>query len=122
MEIVVIVGLVGSALIHAVPLVGVLGPARVARMYDVGIDGADLRVLLVHRAVLFGVLAGALVWAVFLESARPAVVVAVAISDLSFLVIAALNPGINSAMKRVMRADVVSIALLAVAGVGVLVG
>jgi len=120
MEIVIIAALAGSALIHLIPLVGVLGPSRVVRMYDVAVDGPDMSVLLQHRAVLFGLLGTALVAAMFREDARPYVIGAVLVSDIAFLVIAALNPGLNASMKRVVRADVISIALLVIAGVGVL--
>lgn len=115
METVVIICLAGSALIHLPPLVGALGPAKVARMYDVPVEGPDLAVLLVHRAVLFGLLAAALVLAIFCESARPYAIGAVLISDAAFLAIASVNPGINASMRRVVRADVLSIVLLVIA-------
>lgn len=121
METVIIVCLAGSALIHLLPLVGALGPAQVARMYDVKVDGPDLTVLLVHRAVLFGLLGAALIAAVFCEESRPYAIGAVLFSDLAFLAIAGGNPGLNDSMKRVVRADVISIVLLAVAGVSELV-
>ena len=117
MEIVVIVCLAASALIHLLPLIGALGPSQVARMYDVTVEGADLTVLLVHRAFLFGLLAAALIAATSCEAARPYVIGGVLVSDAAFLVIAALNRGLNSKMKRVVRADVISIVLLVVAGV-----
>ena len=121
METVIIVCLAGSALIHLLPLVGALGPAQVARMYDVKVDGPDLTVLLVHRAVLFGLVGAALVAAIFCEDARPYVIGGVLVSDVAFLAIAGRNPGINAAMKRVVGADVISIVLLLVAGVAELV-
>lgn len=121
MEIVTIVCLAGSALIHALPVVGALGPTQVAKMYDVTVDGPDLTVLLVHRAVLFGLLAAALVLAIFYEDARLYVIGGVLVSDIAFLAIVARHRGINASMRRVVRADVVSVALLLVAGVAELV-
>ncbi len=121
MEIVIIACLAGSALIHLLPLVGAIGPAQVARMYDVKVEGPDLTVLLVHRAVLFGLLGAGLIAAIFCEEARPYVIGGVLVSDVAFLAIAGRNPGINASMKRVVRADVISIVLLLVAGVAELV-
>lgn len=121
METVIIVCLGGSALIHLLPLIGALGPSRVAQMYDVKVEGPDLTVLLVHRAVLFGLLGAALIAAILCEGARPYVIGAVLVSDVAFLAIAAVNSGLNSKMKRVVRADIISIALLAAAGAGELV-
>ena len=121
METVIVVCLAGSALIHLLPLIGALGPSRVAQMYDVKVEGPDLTVLLVHRAVLFGLLGAALIAAIFCEDARPYAIGAVLVSDVAFLAIAAMNSGLNSKMKRVVRADVISIVLLAAAGVAQLV-
>lgn len=121
METVIVVCLAGSALIHLLPLVGALGPTQVARMYDVKVEGPDLTVLLVHRAVLFGLVGAALIAAIFCEDARPYVIGGVLVSDVAFLAISGRNPGINASMKRVVRADVISIALLVVAGIADLV-
>ncbi len=107
-----IVCLAGSALIHLAPLLGVLGPSRVAAMYGVSVDGPDLAVLLVHRAVLFGLLGAVLVAAIFCGDIRLYAVGGVLVSDVAFLAVAALNPGINSSMMRVVRVDVVSIVAL----------
>jgi len=120
MEIVTIACLAVSALIHLLPLIGALGPSQVARMYDVKVEGPDLTVLLVHRAILFGLLAAALIAAIFCDDARPYVIGAVLISDVAFLVVAGLNPGLNNSMKRVVRADIISIALLAAAAFSLL--
>lgn len=121
MEIVIIVCLALSAVIHVLPLVGALGPSRVAGMYDVKVEGSDLTVLLVHRAILFGLLAAALIGAIFCEDARPYAIGAVLVSDVAFLVIAGLNRGLNDKMLRVVRADVISIVLLVIAGITELV-
>ncbi len=118
MEPLIVICLVGSALIHLLPLVGALGPSHVARLYDVTVEGPDLAVLLVHRAIVFGLLGAALIGAIFCEDARPYVIGGVLVSDVAFLAIAGLNPGLNASMKRVARADVISIVLLAIAGIG----
>lgn len=116
MEIVIIVCLAGSALIHLLPLIGAAGPSRVAGMYDVRVEGPDLAVLLVHRAVLFGLLGGLLIAGAWIEDLRPYAIGAGLISDIAFLIVVRLNPGINAAMQRVVRADIVSVVLLVVAG------
>lgn len=112
------VALVLAGLIHLLPLVGVLGPSRVAAMYDVRVDGPDLAVLLVHRAVLFGLLGALLIAAAWSDDLRPYAIGAGLVSDVAFLVVARANPGVNPAMRRVVQADVVSVVLLLVAGVG----
>ena len=118
MTVVVAVALVLAGLIHLLPLVGVLGPSRVAAMYDVRIDGPDLAVLLVHRAVLFGLLGALLIAGAWIEDLRPYAIGAGLVSDVAFLVIARTSPGINAAMQRVVRADIASVVLLLVAAAG----
>jgi hypothetical protein len=111
------IAMVLSGLIHLLPLVGVAGRSRVAAMYDVRVDGPDLAVLLVHRAVLFGLLGALLIAGAWVDDLQPYAIGAGLISDIAFLVIARMNPGINPAMQRVVRADVVSVVLLVVAAI-----
>ena len=117
MSVVVAVALMLSGVIHLLPLVGVAGPARVAAMYDVRVEGPDLAVLLVHRAVLFGLLGALLVAGAFVDDLQAYAIGAGLVSDLAFLAIARAHPGTNAAMHRVVRADVVSVVLLLVAAV-----
>jgi hypothetical protein len=117
MTVVAAVAMVLSGLIHLLPLMGVAGPTRVAGMYDVRVDGPDLAVLLVHRAVLFGLLGALLIAGAWIGDLQPYAIGAGLISDIAFLVVARVNPGINAAMQRVVRADVVSVALLVVAAI-----
>ncbi len=107
-----VICLAGSAAIHIAPLAGVQGASTLARLYEVEVRGPDLNVLLVHRAVLFGLLAAALIVSIFNRDIRPCAIGAVLASDVAFLLVSRLNPGLNDSMKRVVRLDVVSIVLL----------
>jgi hypothetical protein len=122
MSLVAAVALVLAGVIHLIPVIGVVGPAHVSRTYDVRVDGPDLAVLLVHRAVLFGLLGALLITAAWVDDLRPYAIGAGLISDVAFLAIVRANPGINAAMQRVVRADVVSVALLLIALVGATAG
>lgn len=53
------------AAIHALPLAGVLGGESLVRLYGVDAGGPEVQILLRHRAVLFGILAGVLTYAAF---------------------------------------------------------
>jgi hypothetical protein len=117
MTVLVAAAMVLSGVIHLLPIVGVTGSSRIAGMYDVRVDGPDLAVLLVHRAVLFGLLGACLVAGAWVDDLRPYAIGAGLVSDVAFLAIVRANRGVNAAMRRVVRADVVSIALLVVAAI-----
>jgi hypothetical protein len=53
------------ALIHALPLTGVLGAARLSALYGLAVTEPNLEILLRHRAVMFGMLAALLAYAAF---------------------------------------------------------
>lgn len=106
--------LVLVAVIHLLPLPGVLGADTLTRLYGIPVEGADLALLLRHRAVLFGLLGAGLIAAVFLPAWRPAAYVAAFVSVVSFLVLAALEAPSNPAITRVVIADVIALGLLAV--------
>jgi len=63
--------LVLVALIHLPPVLGVLGVAAMENAYGVGIAGPDLAVLMRHRALMFGLLGGFMLLAVFVPVLQP---------------------------------------------------
>ena len=79
------------ALIYALPVVAVIAPAHPSSLY--GFDASDsvLTMLLQHRALLFGILSAALIYAIFIPSARRPVLAGTVVSMGGFLVIAVLR-------------------------------
>lgn len=105
-------GLLGvSAVIHFLPVSGVLGATRLQALYGAPIQDPNTLVAMRHRAVLFGVLGGLLVAAIIEPSLFWAAVVATGVADLAFLALA-LGQDLSREMKRVVIADVVSLASL----------
>lgn len=117
MSLVVPAVLVLVAVIHLLPLVGVLGACRLASLYGVRVEGPDLSILLRHRAVLFGLLGAGLLLAAARPELHGAGIVAGSVSVVSFLVLARLESGANERIRRVVAVDVVALVLLAVAAV-----
>ena len=104
-----------AAVIHLLPVVGVLGGDRLQSLYGVSIDGPDLQILMRHRAVLFGLLGGLLIAAAFRPDLRAAALVMGIGSTVSFLVIAWSAGGYNPQLARVVYADIAAVLLLVVA-------
>lgn len=106
--------LVLVALIHLLPVPGVLGAEMLYRLYGLPVDTPDMALLLRHRAVLFGLLGVAMVASVAWPAWRPAAYAAALVSVVSFLVLAALEQPVQPAIHRVVIADLVALVLLAV--------
>ena len=106
--------LVLVALIHALPIMGMLGAAKLSQLYGIPVEEANLELLLRHRAILFGLLAAFLVYAAFRPELHRIALGAGFVSVISFLVLAQPSASLNAALTTVVRADWVALVLLAV--------
>jgi hypothetical protein len=114
MRYIVPVALLITALIHALPLLGLTGGARLANLYGIADMDASLEILLRHRAVLFGLLAAFLAYAAFNRELHGLALVGASISVLSFLALALASGGYNPAVATVVKVDVIAaVALVA---------
>jgi hypothetical protein len=103
--------------INFYPLIGIQGPARLKALCGPPIEGADLVILMRHRALLFGLIGGFMMAAAFVPVWRNLAFAAGFISMLGFVALAWAEGGYRSRIARVVRADIVgSLALLAALG------
>jgi len=107
--------LVLVALIHLLPVVGVLGVSKMEGAYGVSIEGPDLAVLMRHRALMFGVLGGFMLVAVFVPALQPWALLLALLSAGGFTVLAWSTPGHNASLARVAMVDVAAV-VFALAG------
>ena len=108
-------GLVG--LIHLLPLAGVLGGDRLSALYGVTLTDPNLLILMRHRAVLFGLLGAGLLLAALRPALHGGALFAGATSVVSFLILAASAESYNTAIGRVVVADVVAAVALGIGAV-----
>lgn len=106
--------LVVVAIIHLLPLSGVLGPERLAALYGVNFAEPNLAILMRHRAVLFGLLGLFFLLAAFKPHLQDIAFVAGFASVLSFLYLAWSGGGYNPQVGRIVAADVVALVCLVV--------
>ena len=103
------------AVINLLPVVGLFSAERLAQGYGIEVSGNDLQVLLRHRALLFGIIGGFVVYALFVPlAAWPAMVMA-GVSMVGFMIVALMFGPINEALRTVFLADVVGIVALTIA-------
>lgn len=107
--------LIVVAIIHLLPLSGVLGGARLSGLYGIAIDEPNLAILMRHRAVLFGLLGVFLLVAAFSPALQVAAFVAGFVSVTSFLLLAWSTGGYNVQLSRVLTADIVALVCLVIA-------
>ena len=100
------------AVVHLLPLTGVRGSEALERLYGVAITDPNLLVLMQHRAVLFGIIGGLLVGAVFTPAWRPLAIGIGLVSVVSFLLLAWRIGDSNPLIARVWWVDLVALALL----------
>lgn len=105
------------ALIHWLPLSGVLGAARLRALYGLSFDEPNLAILMRHRAVLFGLLGVFLACAAFQTALHAVALGAAAVSVGSFLCLAWSVGGYNALVGRVVKADVVALVCVAIGAV-----
>ena len=104
--------LVVVAVIHLLPLSGVLGGERLAALYGMPFNDPNLAILMRHRAVLFGLLGLFLLFAAFRPQFQAIAFIAGFVSVVSFLWLAWSTGGYNMQIARVFTADIVALACL----------
>lgn len=108
--------LVVVGVIHLLPLSGVLGPERLSALYGLSFAEPNIAILMRHRAVLFGLLGLFIVYAAFRPALQPLAMLAGLVSVVSFLWLSWSAEGYNELLGRVVVADIVALACLALAG------
>jgi hypothetical protein len=97
--------LIVAALIHLIPVMGVLGESSLAQLYGVRLHDPNLLILMQHRAVMFGLFGLLFMAAALIPSYRPLAYIAGLVSVTSFLMLAWLVGDYNSSIARVVNAD-----------------
>lgn len=105
-----------AAAINLAPAAGALSAERMSALYGVGLGDPNLEILMRHRAVLFGLVGGLLLVAVFYPPLQATAYVVGFVSMVSFLVIAWLVGDYSAQIQRVMLIDLAGIVSLAGAG------
>lgn len=106
--------LVIVAIIHLLPLSGVISSERLASLYGIAFSEPNIAILMRHRAVLFGLLGLFLLFAAFTPRFQVAAFVVGSVSVVSFLWLAYSVGGYNAAIGRVVTADIVALVCLVI--------
>ena len=113
--------LIVVAIIHLLPVSGVISAERLAALYGVSFDEPNIEILVRHRAVLFGMLGVFIFYSAFQPKLFLPALIAAAVSVISFLFIAWSVGEYNNEVGRVFMADVVALICIMVAFISYLV-
>lgn len=101
-----------AGLVNFLPVVGLLGAAKLEALYGVPIADQGLLLLLRHRSVLFGLLGGLLIFAAFRIEWRALATVAGMVSMVTYLLLAWPPTAHGAAIQKVFWADAVAVVTL----------
>jgi hypothetical protein len=104
--------LVVVGLINIAPVVGIISAQRLESSYSVILAGNDLTILMRHRALLFGILGGFILYAAINPLYQSAAMIMAALSMVGFALLVLGTGGYNKAVGKVLFVDVVGIVFL----------
>jgi hypothetical protein len=109
--------LIVVGLINFLPVIGVISATKITQAYSVELAGNDLAILLRHRALLFGIVGGFILYSVFVPQYQVAAMIMAAISMVGYLCVMWSEGGYNSSLIKVAIVDMVGVGLLVTAAV-----
>lgn len=108
------IGLLLAGAVHLLPAWGVLGASALHRLYGVQLTDPNLLLMMRHRGLLFGLLAGLLLTAAFRPKWQGLALLAAGVAVPGFVVLA--PPELSPSLQRVWWIDMALMPVLALAG------
>jgi hypothetical protein len=88
-------------------------PDKISKSYGIEIPNANYELLLRHRAILFGIIGGLMIFSAIVKKYYDIATIAGLISMTSFIILYFLiDKGISSELKKVMAIDIVATVIL----------
>ncbi|WDD99943.1 hypothetical protein [Thalassomonas actiniarum] len=103
--------------INFLPVIGVLSAETLSGAYSVELMGNDIIILMRHRALLFGLIGGFILYSVFKPAYQMAAMVMAAISMLGFIYFVWAAGDYNASIFKVAIIDLVGIVCLVIVSV-----
>ena len=107
--------LITVGLINFLPVIGIISAEKLSAAYAVELIGNDIVILMRHRALLFGLIGGFMLYSVWKPSYQSVAMVMAAISMLGFLFFVAAADHYNASITKIAIIDLIGLAALAIA-------
>ncbi len=112
MQKIITVLLVIVGFIHIMPLSGVLGAEQLFSLYGLSFEESNISILMRHRAILFGVFGLFFLYSAFNRQYQPLAFTAGFISVISFILLSWSTGNYNTAIHKVVVADIIAFVCL----------
>lgn len=109
MEKLIIALIVVAGLINFYPIVGILSSEMLFNLYKIDSINNDLLILLKHRAILFGLLGGFIIYSAFKPELQIWGITLGLVSMISFIVIALFTGSYGVGIQKIIVADVIAL-------------
>ena len=107
--------LVIVGVINFLPVFGLFGASKLQTAYGIALVSDELLILMRHRALLFGIIGGFILYAAFVRSYQLIAMIMAAVSMVGFVVLTYGSDGYNAQIKTVLNVDLLGIGFLIVA-------
>ncbi len=116
MELALRIALFLTSIVNILPALGAFLPSKMKNAYGIDVPDANFELPLRHRAVLFGIVGGFMLYAAITQNYLPLASIIGLISMISFLILYFTISGqINEALTKVMKIDAVATVILLIA-------
>lgn len=113
MELIYRITLFIAGLINILPSILAFFPDKISKLYGIGIPNANYELILRHRAILFGIIGGLMIFSAITKRYYEISTIAGLISMVSFILLYFLiGKDISSELKKVMLIDIVATIIL----------
>lgn len=113
MELLFRITLFVAGVINLLPSLLAFLPDKISKSYGIDIPNSNYELLLRHRAILFGIIGGLMIFSAVVKKHYEIATTAGLISMISFVILYFLiGKDINSELKKVMMIDVVATVIL----------
>lgn len=102
-------------IINFLPLMGLLSVDRLQALYGISATEPNVQILMRHRAILFGLVGGFIIYAAFNPGFQPIAMIMAFISMAGYIVLCLQIGGFNELLRKILWVDVVGLLLLAAA-------
>ncbi len=105
-----------AGIINFLPAIGLSSRAKLERLYGIQIENNNSEILMRHRAVMFGMIGGFMIYAALNGALQFWAVGAGMLSMTSFIVLALMTGQYTPHISKIIKADILGIICLLIAG------